>query len=198
MSVGAGGRLFFNRFSKSTKASGVGLRRYFRTKALTPRAANALATFQPSFSIDNHIMPPPGATSTLVPLAMAGSAKNGVSVASLTLRAMGTPHWKNQDSAAGWFATPPVFKGIALGSAGASIGVIFPSWANTLKDSKHTASSNTLRNIMVNLRFYSLFIYFRHALSRVSDLIVSRYENFDREYRVLLLNARKYQSPLSG
>src|SRR5690606_28457246 len=109
--------------------SAVGCKRYLSTNALIPCLFNASATSHPSLPIDNHINPPPGATITLKPVAIEGSAINGVSVASVMLRAIGSPHCKNQDSLAGWLATPPVLSGIALGSAGAAMGVILPSCA---------------------------------------------------------------------
>ena len=71
---------------------GVGISRYLRTNAATPRAASALATSEPSFSIDSDLNPPPGATITAVPLALAGSGRNGVSVATLTSRAKFFPY----------------------------------------------------------------------------------------------------------
>ncbi len=114
-------------FSNPSRVSSVGCKRYFSTNALIPCAARASATSQPSLPMESHINPPPGATITLVPLALFGSARKGVKVALVILRAMGSPHCRNQDSCAGWSATPPVFSGIARGSSGASIGYILPS-----------------------------------------------------------------------
>src|SRR6185295_2838259 len=71
--------------SKPAMSAGVWFSRYLRTNAATPRSASARATFQPSFSIDSVRKPPPGATTTAAPLAFAGSGRNGVIVATVTL-----------------------------------------------------------------------------------------------------------------
>src|SRR5688572_9343592 len=113
------------RFIDSLNASsdsGVGLSRYLSTKAAMPRSARACATSQPSLPIDNHLNPPPGATMTAAPFALPVLGKNGVKVAVEIFRAIGSPHWRNQVSGAGWPSTPPVPSRIALGSAGASSG----------------------------------------------------------------------------
>src|SRR5690606_10985147 len=97
-------------------------RRYLSTKAATPRSDRAWATSQPSLPIDSHLKPPPGATITAAPVATSGFGRKGVRVALEMFRAIGSPHWRNQVSGAGCPSTPPVFKGIALGSGGASRG----------------------------------------------------------------------------
>src|SRR5690606_41467366 len=78
---------------------------------------------------DSHLKPPPGATRTAVPLALPGSGKKGVRVAAVILCAMGSPHWRNQVSEAGWIFTPPVPRGIAWGSSGVSSGYLVLSLA---------------------------------------------------------------------
>jgi hypothetical protein len=102
--------------------SGVGCSRYLRTNAAMPFAFSACATSQPSLPIDSHRKPPPGATMTAAPFALPFSGRNGVSVAVETLRAIGSPHWRNQLSLAVCPSTPPVPSGMALGSGGASSG----------------------------------------------------------------------------
>src|SRR6187399_2354397 len=109
--------------SNSAQSGAVGLRRYFNTNAATPLSLSARATSQPSLPIDRIRKPPPGATITAAPLALAGSGRNGVSVARETLRTKGSPHCLYQVSFAACPSTPPVFSGIAFGSAGASIWV---------------------------------------------------------------------------
>ena len=112
---------------KSSKEGAVGNKRYFKTKAVIPFLARASATSQPSFPMESQRYPPPGATMTAAPLALPFSGKNGVKVAWEIFLAIGSPHWRNQVSGAGWSFTDPVPKGIALGSFGASNGYIFPS-----------------------------------------------------------------------
>ena len=84
--------------SNPAMSAGVWFSRYLRTNAATPRSASARATFQPSFSIDRVRKPPPGATTTAAPLALAGSGRNGVIVATVTLRANWLPYWECHDS----------------------------------------------------------------------------------------------------
>ena len=84
--------------SKPAMSAGVWFRRYLSTNAATPRSASARATFQPSFSIDRVRKPPPGATTTAAPLALARSGRNGVIVATVTLRANLLPYWECHDS----------------------------------------------------------------------------------------------------
>ncbi|EWS82453.1 hypothetical protein BF93_11035 [Brachybacterium phenoliresistens] len=110
--------------AKPSRSSGVGRRRYFSTKAATPRSASARATFQPSFSMDRDRNPPPGATITAVPVAATGSGRKGVSVAVLTLRANTLPYSRCQASGAETSGGSPVPSSIASGWAGVSIGVI--------------------------------------------------------------------------
>ena len=90
--------------------------------AFTVSELQAEATSQPSLPIDSHRNPPPGATITAAPLAVPFSGKKGVSVALEMFLAIGSPHCLNQLSGAGWFSTLPVFRGIELGSSGASKG----------------------------------------------------------------------------
>jgi len=85
---------------KSSSSAGVWCSRYFSTKAATPRAAKARATSHPSFCIDNDTNPPPGATTTAAPVAVAGSGRKGVSVATVTLRAKTLLYCECHDSAA--------------------------------------------------------------------------------------------------
>ena len=87
-----------------------------------PFLAKASATSQPSFPKESQRYPPPGATMTAAPFAFPFSGKKGVSVAVEILRAIGSPHWRNHVSGAGWSFTEPVFKGMALGSLGVSSG----------------------------------------------------------------------------
>src|SRR6185369_8616355 len=110
--------------SNSAMSAGVWFKRYLRTNAATPFSASARATFQPSFSMDKVRKPPPGATMTAAPLALAGSGRKGVNVAIVTLRANRLPYWVCHDS---WFFAPgsgPFPISIALGCAGVAMGVI--------------------------------------------------------------------------
>src|SRR5690606_14764858 len=93
---GAGGR--FIEVVKSSSDSGVGKSLYLSTKAAIPCFANASATSQPSLPKESHLKPPPGVTMTAVPFALPGSGKKGVRVAVVMLRAIGSPHWRNQVS----------------------------------------------------------------------------------------------------
>src|SRR4030095_12233557 len=111
-------------------SAGVWFKRYLRTNAATPLSASARATFQPSFSMDKGRKPPPGATTTAAPLALAGSGKNGVNVATVTLRANWLPYCLCHDSG---FVAPgsgPVPISIAFGCDGVAMGVIlsFCAW----------------------------------------------------------------------
>src|SRR4029434_1649763 len=110
---------------------GVWFKRYLRTNAATPLSANARATFQPALASDKVRHPPPSATTTAAPLALAGSGRKGVNVAIVTLRANRLPYWVCQDS--GFFApgSGPVPISIALGCEGVAMGVIlsFCAWA---------------------------------------------------------------------
>ena len=72
--------------------------------------------------MESHRYPPPGATITAAPFAFPFSGKKGVKVAMEIFLAIGSPHWRNQDSGAGWSFTDPVPNKIALGSLGASRG----------------------------------------------------------------------------
>jgi len=110
---------------KSSSDAGVGLSLYLSTKAAIPCFAKRFCYF-PSFI--THRKPhkaSPGATITVAPFALPGNGKNGVRVAVVMLRAIGSPHWRNQDSEAGWLSTPPVPRGIAFGSAGVLNGRLF-------------------------------------------------------------------------
>ncbi len=78
--------------SNSGMVAGVWFKRYFKTKAATPFAASALATFQPSFSIESVRNPPPGATITAAPVDLPVAGRNGVSVAMVTFRAKTLPY----------------------------------------------------------------------------------------------------------
>src|SRR5690625_6768536 len=82
-----------------------------------PSGAKASATCHPSLSMDNHMQPTPGATITVAPLALAGSAKKGVRVAWEIFRAIGSPHWRNQVSGLSCPSTPPVPSTMARGSS---------------------------------------------------------------------------------
>src|SRR5690606_25820262 len=116
--------------AKPSRSAGVWLSRYLSTNAATPRSASARATSQPSFSIDSERKPPPGATITAAPVAFAGSGRNGVSVASVTLRANTLPYWRCQASCCFASGRVPVSSAIALGWSGASITVMVSSWAD--------------------------------------------------------------------
>ena len=118
----AAGRGRFIHAVKSSSDSGVGWSRYLSTKAAIPCFVSASATSQPSLPIESHLKPPPGATITAAPFALPGSGRKGVRVAVEMFRAIGSPHWRNQVSGAGWSSTPPVPSGMAFGSAGASRG----------------------------------------------------------------------------
>src|SRR5690606_253164 len=116
---------------KPSMSAVVWLWRYLSTKAATPFSLSARATSQPSFSIDSERKPPPGATITAAPVALAGSGRNGVRVASVTLRANTLPYCLCQTS--GFFASGsgPVGSLIASGWTGVAIGVMRSSsaWA---------------------------------------------------------------------
>ncbi|RZK90930.1 MAG: hypothetical protein EOO62_34390 [Hymenobacter sp.] len=47
--------------------------RYLSTKAATPRACSHLATLTPSLSMSSRWKPPPGHTTTAVPVAVPGA-----------------------------------------------------------------------------------------------------------------------------
>src|SRR5215212_8332988 len=111
-------------FSNPGMSGGVCTSRYFSTNAATPLAASALATFDPSFSMERVRNPPPGATTTAAPDALDGSGRYGVSVATVTLRAKRLPYWLCQDSFAVAPGSGPVPSSIAFGGAGVGTGVI--------------------------------------------------------------------------
>src|SRR6185312_6575256 len=69
----------------------VSTRRYFSTKAVTPRSLSHSATFVPSLSQERNRNPPPGATTTAVPLAMPFLGRNGVRVGRTTFRTVLLP-----------------------------------------------------------------------------------------------------------
>src|SRR4026207_1434251 len=100
-SVGGVKRGRFIQALKLSSGSAVGYSRYLSTNAVTPFAASASATSHPSFPIESHRKPPPGATITTVPFAVPCFGKKGVSVAAVILRAIGSPHCLNHDSEAG-------------------------------------------------------------------------------------------------
>jgi hypothetical protein len=75
-----------NRAAYASSASGVAIRRYFRTKAAMPRATSHVATSKPSLSTVSMWCAPPGQTITAVPVARSGSGRNAVSVGRVTLR----------------------------------------------------------------------------------------------------------------
>ena len=106
------------------RSAGVWLSRYLSTNAATPLAASALATSQPSFSMESTRNPPPGATTTAVPVARAGSGRKGVSVATTTLRAKALPYWECHASGAVAPGSVPVPRVIAVGCAGMGVGTI--------------------------------------------------------------------------
>ena len=116
--------------SNSAQSGAVGRSRYFNTKAATPLSLSARATSHPSLPMDRIRKPPPGATITAAPFALPGSGRNGVSVACETLRTKGSPHCLYQVSFAVCPSTPPVLRGMAFGSAGASICVFGGSCAS--------------------------------------------------------------------
>src|SRR5690349_18954776 len=133
--------------SNPGRSAGVWTRRYLSTNAATPLSASARATFQPSFSMDKVRKPPPGATTTAAPLALAGSGRKGVSVATVTLRANRLPYWLCQDS--GFFApgSGPVPISIALGCEGVAMGVIrsFCAWAGVASAATNARLATTKR-----------------------------------------------------
>jgi hypothetical protein len=118
---GRGGRrpapenISFIERSNPAMSAGVWRSLYLRTNAATPRSASARATFHPSFSIDRVRKPPPGATTTAAPLALAGSGRNGVIVATVTLRANLLPYCECQDSGAVASGSVPVPISTAFG-----------------------------------------------------------------------------------
>ena len=78
---------------------------------------------------------------SVVRLKACPSVVSVVSVAVETLRTIGSPHWRNQLSSAGWSSTPPVPSGMARGSAGASSGWMVPSsWAKADAAKANTAA----------------------------------------------------------
>jgi len=74
--------------------------------------------------IDRVRKPPPGATITAAPVALAGSGRKGVSVATVTLRANTLPYWLCQLSCTVAPGSAPVPSTMAPGWAGIAIGVI--------------------------------------------------------------------------
>src|SRR4030095_15164708 len=100
--------------------------------------------------MDHVRKPPPGATMTAAPLALAASGKKGVSVAIITLRANLLPYWLCQDS--GFFApgSGPVPTSIALGCAGVAMGVIrsFCAWADAASETTNASAANTKREVV--------------------------------------------------
>jgi hypothetical protein len=138
--------------SKSAISRGVWLSRYLSTKADTPCAASARATSDPSFSIDSVRKPPPGATITAAPVALAGSARYGVSVATVTLRANALPYWRCQDSGTVAPGSGPVPSTIASAWAGVAIGVMVSSWAFAgAERAQLAASAAAVRRTMVQV-----------------------------------------------
>src|SRR5690606_4021876 len=105
----------------------------------------ASATSHPSLPIERTRNAPPGATITAAPVACAGSGRKGVSVARDTLRTNGSPHCSYQLSSAGWPGTPPVLSGIALGSAGAGIGVFGASSCACTENDAHSMVVSKVR-----------------------------------------------------
>src|SRR5690606_26209351 len=61
---------------------------------------------------------------------LAGSGRNGVSVASVTFRANTLPYWLCQASAFLASGSGPVSSAIAVGWSGVAMGVILSFWAN--------------------------------------------------------------------
>jgi len=102
-----------------------------------------LATSQPSFSIDRVTKPPPGATITAAPVALAGSGRNGVSVASVTLRTNELPYCLCQLSVSFAPGSGPVSSLIAFGWAGVAIGVMASFCADAGSASTASASGAT-------------------------------------------------------
>ena len=88
------------------------------------KATGTAVTSQPSFCIESVVKPPPGATITAVPVALAGSGRKGVSVATVTLRANTLPYWLCQDSDDFAPGSAPVPSSIASGCAGIGMGAI--------------------------------------------------------------------------
>src|SRR5690606_32463850 len=78
---------------------------------------------------DSERKPPPGATITAAPVALSGSGRNGVSVASVTLRANTRSYWRCQLSGLVAPGSGPVPSGIASGCAGVSIATMVSSCA---------------------------------------------------------------------
>ena len=135
--------------SNAGMSAGVWFKRYLRTNAATPFSASARATFQPSFSMDKVRKPPPGATTTAAPLALAGSGRKGVNVATVTLRANRLPYWLCQDS--GFLASGrgPVPISIAVGCEGVGMGVILLScaWAGAASTATNASEATTKREV---------------------------------------------------
>ena len=73
-------------FWKSASVDPVSTRRYFSTKAVTPRSLSHSATFVPSLSHERNRNAPPGAITTAVPFAVPGLGRKGVRVGRTTLR----------------------------------------------------------------------------------------------------------------
>ena len=136
--------------SKAFISAGVWLSRYFSTNAATPRSASARATSQPSFSIDRVRKPPPGATITAVPVALAGSGRNGVRVATVTLRAKTLSYWRCHDSAVPAPGSAPVPSSMASGWAGIAIGTIASSCARAAGMADNPARANSQAAAWVN------------------------------------------------
>src|SRR5690606_17829206 len=128
-----------------SRSSGVWLRRYLSTNAATPRSASARAPSQPSFSIDSERKPPPGATMTAAPVALAGSGRNGVSVASVTLRANTRSYWRCQASLAVAPGNGPVPRTMASGWAGIAIGTMVSSCAAAADAHSRLAAASSRR-----------------------------------------------------
>src|SRR4030095_9257980 len=131
--------------SNPAMSGGVWFRRYLRTNAATPRSASARATVDPSFSIDRGRKPPPGATTTAAPLALARSGRKGVSVATVTFRANLLPYSLCQDSGVFAPGSAPVPMSIALGCEGVAMGVILLSCAWAGAASTANAGAATTR-----------------------------------------------------
>ncbi|WBS05244.1 hypothetical protein OU994_13645 [Pseudoduganella sp. SL102] len=149
--------------SKAGMSAGVWFRRYFSTNAATPLSASARATSQPSLFIDSVRKPPPGATITAAPVALPLGGRNGVRVATVTLRANTLPYCRCHDSCTVAPGSAPVSSTIASGCAGAAIGVILSSCAIAGGAKAHASANAPASSPAVSgrmeRRFFSMQIW---------------------------------------
>src|SRR6185295_9566771 len=100
--------------------------------------------------MDKVRKPPPGATTTAAPLALARSGRKGVNVATVTLRANRLPYCVCQDSEFFAPGSGPVPISIALGCEGVAMGVILSFCAWTAEIAVTNASPATTKREMVD------------------------------------------------